>query len=417
MGIDIWQAGARSCENSGEGWPNDTAYCSGGFPNSTAIGRGRAVLLLARGDSPHGGATTLAQPAAAGSSTVLVGASVLPSTTRSASRIPLRRRPPTARASVPSPARGPSTPHPPPASRLRASFASGRRRPGPTAAEATRAPSFPTGRLPRRASPVSRWSGAPGRWPARSGRSSPTRSPPRSATPTTVPSRSRRLWPHRRWPAPTVSNAGTCQLYATSSAPPSGPLAPDGTSYWDGCQWEAKNISVTGNVFQFDPSVIASSAPLVGGGTTTTCTAAHTGRLRDQLHGVPGIRGGAVRYADGRERDDEQFVLYRVPIMGLRLHDESAVQPERSRQPAGSAAQSRGAGLTMSGRTTSTAGRGAGTRTCSAPVLPCRPTRQQGKACRLAPAGSWTCQPGMPTGSRTGPPAREAFAVSSRYVR
>ena len=72
-----------------------------------------------------------------------------------------------------------------------------------------------------------------------------------------------------------VSNAGTCQLYATSSALPSGPLAPDGTSYWDGCQWEAKDISVTGNDFQFDPSVIASSAPLVGGGKTTACTAAN----------------------------------------------------------------------------------------------------------------------------------------------
>ncbi len=72
-----------------------------------------------------------------------------------------------------------------------------------------------------------------------------------------------------------VSNAGTCQLYATSTALPSGPLAPDGTSYWDGCQWEAKDISVTGNDFQFNPSVIASSAPLVGGGKTTACTAAN----------------------------------------------------------------------------------------------------------------------------------------------
>ena len=58
-----------------------------------------------------------------------------------------------------------------------------------------------------------------------------------------------------------VSNAGTCQLYATSSALPTGPLAPDGTSYWDGCQWETKGISVTGNDFQFHPSVIASSTP------------------------------------------------------------------------------------------------------------------------------------------------------------
>jgi hypothetical protein len=74
-----------------------------------------------------------------------------------------------------------------------------------------------------------------------------------------------------------VSNAGTCQLYATSSALPSGPVAPDGVSYWDGCQWEARNISVTGNDFQFDPSVVASAAPLVGGGTTTSCTAANAG--------------------------------------------------------------------------------------------------------------------------------------------
>ena len=49
QGIDIWQAGSRSCENSGEGWPNDSAYCSGGFPNSASTRLGRAVLLLPRG--------------------------------------------------------------------------------------------------------------------------------------------------------------------------------------------------------------------------------------------------------------------------------------------------------------------------------------------------------------------------------
>jgi hypothetical protein len=72
----------------------------------------------------------------------------------------------------------------------------------------------------------------------------------------------------------TVTNTGTCQLYATSAALPSGPLAPDHVSYWDGCQWEARGISVTGNDFVFQPSVIAASAPLTGG-TRTACTAAH----------------------------------------------------------------------------------------------------------------------------------------------
>jgi len=73
-----------------------------------------------------------------------------------------------------------------------------------------------------------------------------------------------------------VSNAGTCQLYATSAALPSGPLAPDGISYWDGCQWEAHEISVTGNNFVFQPDLIAASAPPQGTATSTACTASHT---------------------------------------------------------------------------------------------------------------------------------------------
>ena len=72
QGIDIWQAGARSCENSGEGWPNDAAYCSGGFPNSASTASGGQYYFSHEGDSAHGGATSLAEPATAGSSTILV---------------------------------------------------------------------------------------------------------------------------------------------------------------------------------------------------------------------------------------------------------------------------------------------------------------------------------------------------------
>ena len=71
-GIDIWQAGSRSCENSGEGWPNDAAYCSGGFPNSASTASGGQYYFSHEGDSAYGGTTTLAQPATAGSSTVLI---------------------------------------------------------------------------------------------------------------------------------------------------------------------------------------------------------------------------------------------------------------------------------------------------------------------------------------------------------
>ena len=94
-GIDIWQAGSRSCENSGENWPNDAAYCSGGFPNSASTASGGQYYFSHEGDSAHGGTITLAEPAAAGSSSVLVaGASAIddqigfgdPRSTRTADR-------------------------------------------------------------------------------------------------------------------------------------------------------------------------------------------------------------------------------------------------------------------------------------------------------------------------------------------
>ena len=142
-GVDIWQAGARSCENSGEGWPNDASYCSGGFPNSTATAAGGQYYFSHEGDSAHGGATTLAQPAAAGSSTVLVAGSrcnrrpdrlrgsQIDEDRRQNGRCHLRRLGDHQRHDRRLPVFGPAS--------RRA-----RRRPGRTAAEATRAPSFPT---------------------------------------------------------------------------------------------------------------------------------------------------------------------------------------------------------------------------------------------------------------------------------
>jgi hypothetical protein len=67
-----------------------------------------------------------------------------------------------------------------------------------------------------------------------------------------------------------------------SAALPSGSLAPDQASYRDGCQWQAQDISVTGNDFVFQPTVIAASAPLTGD-TTTGPLAVH-GNERDHLH-------------------------------------------------------------------------------------------------------------------------------------
>ena len=274
QGIDIWQAGSRSCENSGESWPNDAAYCSGGFPNSASTASGAQYYFSHEGDSAYyGGGTSLAEPATAGSTTILVeGAEAIddqigfgdPKSTRTADRTNVATL--TDSGTINAKTTGfPS---------------SGELRVGTSAAWANGGGSYTGAILSYTGTTPTSFTGVS---PVRG--SGTLAGPIREVQPYKVTAE--RCYANdcvltvsRPLATPEaagteVSNAGTCQLYATSSALPSGPLAPDGTSYWDGCQWEAKDISVIGNDFQFDPSVIASSAPLVGGGKTTACTAAN----------------------------------------------------------------------------------------------------------------------------------------------
>jgi hypothetical protein len=270
-GLDVWQAGSRSCENSGEGWPNDSSYCSGGFPNTATTASGGQYYFSHEGDTAHGGALSLAAPATAGSATVLVaGASAIddqigfgnPASTTT-----------TDRANVTAFA-GSGT--------IRASSAgfpsAGELRVGTSAAWSNGGGSYTgaivsyTGTTPTSFAGVSLVRGT-----------GTLAGPIRAVQPYKVTAEKCYANDCAVTVSPPlasqenagteVSNAGTCQLYATSAALPSGPLAPDGISYWDGCQWEANDISVTGNDFEFNPSVIAASAPLVGGGKTTSCTA------------------------------------------------------------------------------------------------------------------------------------------------
>ena len=273
QGIDVWQAGARSCENSGEGWPNDAAYCSGGFPNSASAASGGQYYFSHEGDTAHGGVTSLAQQATAGSSTILIaGASAIddqigfsdPAATKTTDRVNVAAF--TGSGTI----QASSTGFP----------ASGQLRVGTSAAWTDGGGSYTgailsyTGTTPASFTGVSLVRG-----------SGTLAGPIRAVQPYKVTAEKcyandclLTVNPPLASPEAAgteVSNAGTCQLYATSSALPSAPLAPDGISYWDGCQWEAKNISVTGNSFQFNPSAIASGAPLIGGGKTTACTAAN----------------------------------------------------------------------------------------------------------------------------------------------
>ena len=74
-GINIWQSGQRSCDNSGEGWPVDASYCSGGFPTTATTAADGNYYFSHMTDSQNGGPITLAQSVPAGRSTILVAVS------------------------------------------------------------------------------------------------------------------------------------------------------------------------------------------------------------------------------------------------------------------------------------------------------------------------------------------------------
>jgi hypothetical protein len=277
MGIDIWQSGARSCENSGEGGPGsgtDASYCSGGFPNTATAASDGKYYFSHIADADYGGTINLAAAAQAGSSTVVVqGAEAIddqiaftnPAAATTGDTADVSGFNGSAAVPVGSSAGFP---------------AAGQLRVGTSTAWGSGGSSYTgailayTGTTPNSFTGVSlvRGSGTlagpvlqvqPYKVTAETCYANDcalTVSPPLAAAEAA---------------GTAVTNAGTCQLYATSSALPSGPLAPDGTSYWDGCQWEARDISVSDNTFDFQPSVIAGSAPLTGGATTTACTAGH----------------------------------------------------------------------------------------------------------------------------------------------
>lgn len=270
-GIDIWQAGSRSCENSGEGWPNDSSYCSGGFPNTASAASGGHYYFSHGGDKAHGGTVALAAQASAGSTTIMVdGASAINDQVGFGDPVSSKTKATTDVATF----KGSGT--------IQASSArfpaSGQLRVGTSAAWQDGGGSYTgailsyTGITPTSFTGVSLVRG-----------SGTLAGPVQQVQPYKVTAEkcyandcALTVTPPLASPEAAgagVSNAGTCQLYATSAALPSGPVAPDGVSYWDGCQWEAKDISVTSNNFEFDPSTIAASAPLVGGGQTTSCSA------------------------------------------------------------------------------------------------------------------------------------------------
>jgi hypothetical protein len=271
-GLSIWQSGARSCENSGENWPVDASYCSGGYPATASAHAGGQYYYSHQSDSNFGNTTPLTQAATAGSSQVLVyGALAIndqigfadptQTTTSSTTNVTSLSGSTINAAST--------TGFP----------SSGQLRVGTSAAWSDAGGSYTgailsyTGKTATSFTGVSfvRGSGtlAGPVWQVQPYKVVSESCYANDCLVNITPALTSNVARFTQ-----VANTGTCQLFATSAATPTSPLAPNGTSYYDGCQWGTKHVTVSGNNFVFDAAAIAAGTT-VSGHVGTACTAAH----------------------------------------------------------------------------------------------------------------------------------------------
>jgi hypothetical protein len=296
--ISIWQSGARSCENSGQGWPDDSSYCSGGFPVTQEATSGGQYYFSHNSNAYYGDSTTLDAAASAGATQVLIrrampvndyigfGADPPRTTTTSTMNVSTLTGTQTINAA--------STVNFP---------ASGQLRVGTSAAWGDFGGSYTgailsyTGKTATSFTGVSLVRGQGTLENAIQGVE------PYKVTAQTCYANDCLL---TITPALTgavaagtdVTNAGTCQLYAVPGSTVNGPLAPNGVSYWEGCQWGTRNITISGNTFIFDRAAMNAGTPINGG--TVQCTDANDCGIFFQAYqsaGEPPFTGAAVANA------------------------------------------------------------------------------------------------------------------------
>lgn len=101
-------------------------------------------------------------------------------------------------------------------------------------------------------------------------------------------------------PNATVYDDGTCNLFDTSAALPSGPVAPDGISYYDRCIWGNRDITISGDTFVLNPTAI-DGAPQIWRrifSNALMSTSSFTIPITDAWNGVPTSNSGEPAWDD-----------------------------------------------------------------------------------------------------------------------
>lgn len=297
-GLDIWQAGGRSCENSGEGWPDDAGYCSGGYPNSSSTAAGGQYYFSHIGDTAHGFTTQVEQSASGGSSTVLVQGS-LATDDQIGFADPIKIT--TTDTTDVSTFSGSGTVH---VASTSGFPSSGQLRVGTSDAWGDGQGSWTGAILSYTGITATSFTGVSLVRGSGTLAGAVQQVQPYQVTGETCYANDClvSISPSLAGPVSagtTVTNAGTCQLFATAASLPSGPLAPNGTSYWDGCQWEAQRIAVDSNTFVVQPSQINDSTPINGGGKVGTHKNVATGSFGCTLANDCGTNFMADQYNSG----------------------------------------------------------------------------------------------------------------------
>jgi hypothetical protein len=107
-----------------------------------------------------------------------------------------------------------------------------------------------------------------------------------------------------------IYTTGTCPYNATTTASPSGPTAANSITYYDGCMWEDRNVSVSGNTFEVNATTFNATSTSHGG-SAWSCTT--------------GVGNNCAQNAMGYQIGGEDALPYNTPVLANAMMSDSSL--------------------------------------------------------------------------------------------